>query len=77
MAIKIKDEYPGGFEVDENEVMLNIDGFSQVEKHYNAVPTRRGLYTFGAFHVRVQGVLGLAGKQFKITEADVAGPQWD
>lgn len=62
-SLEFKDEYPVDFEIDKRRISLKVDGFSESSASYNLISTRRGKYRFGSIHVRVHGVLGLAGRQ--------------
>jgi len=66
IQIQIKDEYPQDFETDKKMLELTLKGHSNGEVHYSVKPTRRGAYMFGMLHVRVHGVLGILGRQFKV-----------
>lgn len=65
LKIKLKDEYPLRFESEESEMETVVDGRAFRRTSYDVAPTRRGEYKFGAVHVRIHGILGLAGRQLK------------
>ena len=66
--ILVKDHFPGALgELPPPKTVLVPPGETrQVEYQLN--PTRRGEYSFGPLSVRLLGVLGLAGRQFSLTE---------
>ncbi|MCE1248741.1 MAG: DUF58 domain-containing protein [Firmicutes bacterium] len=66
VKIQVKDDYPDSFEVDKKMLELSLKGQSGSEVHYSVKPPRRGAYTFGHLHVRVNSILGLLGRQFKV-----------
>ncbi|MCD4785103.1 MAG: DUF58 domain-containing protein [Candidatus Eremiobacteraeota bacterium] len=66
IKMEIKDEYPNDFEIDKKRLDTSINGHSSTEIHYSVKPTRRGAYRFGDIYVRVYGILGIVGRQFKV-----------
>jgi uncharacterized protein (DUF58 family) len=64
--IWIKDEVPLDFDYDTKPLKLEINGFEQASTSYDVVPLKRGQYEFGKIHIRTSGILGIAGRQFRV-----------
>lgn len=70
--LQMKDEIPEEFKTTERLLSIQLTGLEKKGICYKTIPTRRGEYHFGQLHIRALGVLGLAGKQFKVdVEKDI------
>ncbi|MFP4499140.1 MAG: DUF58 domain-containing protein [Vulcanimicrobiota bacterium] len=66
VKIDVRDWYPYDFRISQKVLSCMADARSEKKLSYKVTPLKRGKYKFGNIAVRVHGILGLVGRQFKI-----------
>jgi uncharacterized protein (DUF58 family) len=71
VQVRVRDDVPEGFTATPEEAPLRLPPESQTRWVYRVTPTKRGKFSFGDVHVRVQGPMGLVfhERAFKVGEA--------
>ncbi len=59
VRVRVRDDVPDAFSATPEEAPLSLPPESQTRWVYRVTPTKRGKFSFGDVHVRVQGPLGL------------------
>lgn len=65
VRMEIRDLYPESFDVKNDTISLLLSPDTAASGFYHVIPLKKGDYMFGEVCVRVFGVLGLSGRQYK------------
>ncbi len=58
LKVDVRDDSPAEFHVEPAQLALTLNANSRAKARYQATPSRRGRFTFGALNVRVRGPFG-------------------